>query len=93
MPVGVRYANGKSLASIADFFAKSNEFQERYGSLDSAGFVELIYKNVLDRKPDTAGRSHWIGVLDGGRPRGAVMIGFSESPEFIEKTGTLPPNA
>ena len=88
---GVAYANRMTLPQISDFFAKSTEFQNRYGTLDNAGFIDLIYKNVLARTPDPSGRAYWIGVLNAGRSRGAVMIGFSESPEFVKKTGTLPP--
>ncbi len=95
-PVGLAYWRDAfgirmTLIQISDFFAQSKEFQNRYGSLDSAGFVDLIYRNVLGRAADPGGRTHWIGVLDAGRNRGAVMIGFSESAEFVRKTGTLPP--
>ena len=52
-----------------------------YGELDNAGFVDLVYLNVLGRLPDDAGRSFWLDRLDtGSNTRGEVMIGFSESP-------------
>lgn len=90
--VGRRSA-GMPLRDISEYFAGSPEFKTRYGALDNAAFVDLVYKNVLDRTPDASGRAYWISSLDSGRAkRGAVMIGFSESPEFVAKTGTTPPN-
>ena len=81
---------GTSLASIAEQFARSQEFQQRYGGLSNRDFVELIYGNVLIRRPDAPGLAHWTDQLAQGASRGSVMTGFSESPEFIVRTGTLP---
>lgn len=86
------YASGRrSLVTISEFFARSGEFTARYGSLTQAQFVALVYRNVLGRAPDQAGEDHWVQRLRGGTSRGAVMVGFSESPEFQRKTGTRPP--
>ncbi|MEO6629124.1 MAG: DUF4214 domain-containing protein [Aquihabitans sp.] len=85
------YVKGGSLAKISNVFAGSSEFKNRYGDLSNAGFVDLIYKNVFYRQADPPGSRYWTSVLDGGRSRGLVMIGFSESPEFIKLTATLPP--
>lgn len=85
------YATGGSLARISDFFAASSEFKNRYGSLSNAQFINLIYDNVFYRVADGPGAAYWTSVLDGGRSRGTVMMGFSESPEFVKLTATLPP--
>jgi uncharacterized protein YkwD len=86
------YASGRrSLTAISEFFARSGEFVGRYGSLTHDQFVVLVYRNVLGRAPDQAGEDHWVQRLRGGTSRGAVMVGFSESPEFQRKTGTTPP--
>lgn len=82
--------SGRSLADIATEFTASPEFVNRYGSLSNQAFVQLIYANVLDRAPDSGGLNFWINQLSSGQSRGAVMVGFSESSEFILKTGTLP---
>ena len=82
---------GKRLPWISSAFAGSSEFINRYGALDSGGFVDLIYENVLGRAADASGRAYWVNVLDSGTTRGAVMIGFSESSEFVRKTGTVSP--
>ena len=83
---------GTDLTAIANSFAASTEFQARYGALDNAGFANLVYLNVLQRPPDHAGLQYWTGQLDRGLSRGQMMIGFSDSAEFILKTDTLPPS-
>ncbi len=88
-----RYSSGAALlGSISEFFARSSEFKNRYGALTNAQFVDLVYKNVLGRAADTGGRAHWIAQLDRGQSRGSVMIGFSESSEFVRATGTSSPS-
>ena len=74
---------GNSLQSVADYFASSPEFTLRYGSLNDNDYVTQLYLNVLGRAPDPAGLADWTGLLAGGRTRGQVLIGFSESPEAI----------
>jgi uncharacterized protein (DUF1501 family) len=89
---GLRYWIGTRLSyeAISDAFAASGEFLDRYGNLSDAQFVELVYTNVLGRPSDAAGRQYWLDRMRGGTSRGAVMLGFSESREFIVKTNTLP---
>jgi hypothetical protein len=78
------------LGHIATLFADSNEFRHRYANLDNRGFVYLVYNNVMARQPDTGGLNYWTNLLNAGHPRGAIMIGFSESPEYMERSGILP---
>ncbi len=82
-----------NLEVVSDSFAISDEFVARYGHLTNAEFVTLVYQNVLGRDPDSVGFAHWVGALDGGYPRGAVMIAFSESEEYVNKTATWAPQA
>lgn len=77
---------GVDLWRVADRFASSSEFQGRYGRLSDAAFVDLVYRNVFDRTPDTGGGAYWRGRLADGMSRGAVMVGFSESPEMQRRT-------
>lgn len=74
--------NGVSLNDISNAFAGSQEFTDRYGSLDNAGFATLVYTNVLGRQPDNDGLTFWTNSLNGGASRGSVMTGFSESEEY-----------
>jgi len=77
------YSNGRSLESISDGFAASNEFQQTYGSLTNGQFVTLLYQNVLGRNPDPVGYAYWLGQLNSGTlTQGQVMLGFSESNEY-----------
>jgi hypothetical protein len=73
---------GGQLSSISEGFALSPEFQTAYGTLNNGQFVTLLYQNVLGRSPDTAGFDFHVARLNGGTPRGVVMLGFSESTEF-----------
>jgi hypothetical protein len=81
------YSLGRSLSSISSAFAASSEFRNRYGALDNAAFVRLVYSNVLGRSPDAGGFAFWVGALEQGQTRGWVMIGFVQSPEFRNRTG------
>lgn len=81
------------LETISWSFAASQEFQTRYGSLNNRAFVKLVYRNVLQREPELEGLNHWTGALDAGYGRGAVMLAFSESREYVRRTATKPPMA
>jgi alpha-tubulin suppressor-like RCC1 family protein len=75
-----------TLNRIADSFARSSEFERRYGALSNLAFVKLIYDNVLERPYDQGGLNFWTRQLDSKRKsRGAVMANFSESPEYKRK--------
>jgi hypothetical protein len=76
-----------SLPETAQGFVGSAEFQARFGAPDNAGFVDLLYRNVLGRAADAEGLAHWTGVLDrGAATRAEVVLGFSDSAELIEAT-------
>lgn len=80
------------LPAIAERFITSNEFQSRYGTLDDAAFVDLLYAYVLGRDPD-AGRAYWLAQLANSESRASVVLGFSESPEFRALTADgVPPD-
>jgi Domain of unknown function (DUF4214) len=70
------------LKTIASAFASSSEFSLTYGSLSDDEFITLVYRNVLGRAPDAAGRAGWLAQLSRGASRGEVMIGFTESAEY-----------
>ena len=83
-----RLANGQSFLSSVAGFTGSREFQRVYGPLDDAGFVSLLYRNVLDREPDAIGLANWIGSLAAGTSREQVVEGFSQSREFVNASAT-----
>ena len=79
---------GEPLDAIAEEFAGSLEFDQRYGSVDNASFVDRVFQNVFDGPGDAAQRAYWIGQLESGNmTRGQVMLAFSESPAFRAATG------
>ncbi len=80
------------LAAVAQEFASSQEFQQTYGNLDDAAFIELLYQNVFNRPADPDGSTYWQDLLSTGTSRGAVVAAISESPEHITRTNTLPPH-
>lgn len=81
------YQSGSSLSDIADQFASSQEFDLTYGSLSDREFVRQVYLNVMNRVPDEAGFAYWISQMSGGLTRGELMVGFSESAEFVVRSG------
>ena len=55
--------------------------------------MNLIYRNVLQRSPDRSGFDFWVNALNNGSlSRGEVLLGFSDSAEFIIRTKTVAPN-
>jgi hypothetical protein len=80
---------GASLSTVSASFAGSDELTARYGGTSDAGFVGLVYANVLDRAPDAGGQAYWIAQLAAGLSRGDLMLYFSESPEFAIRTRPL----
>ncbi len=72
-----------ALTTIADSFAASPEFTARYGPLDTAGFVDQIYANVLGRPGDPDGTAYWRNEVASGRlSRGGVVLYVSLSGEL-----------
>ena len=83
-----RLRSGATLGQVSAQFASSAEFVGTYGALNDAGFVELVYRNVLNRPADAAGAGYWMMQLGARRlDRGGVMVNFSESPEYRVATG------
>ena len=76
------YLNGLSLGNMSTEFSASAEFKSRYGSLSNAGFIELVYNNVMGRPSDAAGKNYWLSQLNGGMSRGNMMLYFSDSDEY-----------
>ncbi|HMS87519.1 MAG TPA: DUF4214 domain-containing protein [Acidimicrobiales bacterium] len=81
---------GAPLATLATQVMASREFSVRFGAPDDAAFVNLLYRNVLGRDADAAGRTYWVDVLAKRRmTRTGVLLWFSESPENVKRTAAL----
>ncbi|MEZ5343869.1 MAG: DUF4214 domain-containing protein [Acidimicrobiales bacterium] len=86
----LRVANsGISLNEISNAFAQSSEFASTYRPLSTRRSSTLSIRTCSGSAPDADGKRYWQGVLESGSSRGAVMIGFSGSPEFRAKTEAL----
>jgi Domain of unknown function (DUF4214)/RTX calcium-binding nonapeptide repeat (4 copies) len=82
-------AGALSMNGVAAGFTGSAEFAQRYGAPDTGGFVTLLYQNVLGRAPDSAGFANWSAALDSGaQTRQQVVLGFSDSAEFKNKSAS-----
>lgn len=82
-------SGGATLSDIAFQFAQGTEFQNRYGNLSHAQFVDLAYDNILCRAPDAEGRAYWTGLLQSGAlTRWDMMINFAELREYLRRTET-----
>ena len=83
-------AGNWSLPRMSTFFSQSDEFQEMYGDVSDAEFINLIYLNIFGREADIGGRDFWLGRMQNeGMNRGTVMLNFSESPEYVQQSGTV----
>lgn len=81
---------GVGLDDVAELFVASPEFRDRYGDLGTGDFVNLLYRNVLDREADPEGQAFWTTNLQSGRvDRDDVVLAFSESPEHVAKVGPV----
>ena len=79
-------AKGMKLATIADAFIKSTEYQQQYGTgLSNRDLVGKYYDHILHRAPDQAGLDFWTGVLDNkAATQAEVLAAISESGENVE---------
>ena len=73
--------------SIAAGFTNSQEFKNKYGSLNDTQYVTQLYVNVLGRGPKTAGLNNWLNNMHDGPhlSRESVLVGLAESSENIAR--------
>lgn len=82
------YGSGESLEDVAELFAQSDEFSQRYAGTDFGAFLDQLYREVLGREPDEEGKSYWLGLLDEGTvSRGTIVVYFTQSDELKGRTG------
>lgn len=88
-----QYQSGESsLAEIAQSFATADEFDNNR-FLSNAGYVDWLYEEVLGPDFSSDRAQYWVEALDRGYPRGSVALAFTESHEYVRKTGTAKPLA
>ena len=82
---------------FADALINSTEGQLIYGTLDNQQFVNSVYKNVLGREAEAAGKHYWASIIDSGTTRGSVLdmivdavrVGNTETHEMIDNIVNL----
>ncbi len=75
--------DGHRLEDIAEWFAESDEFRERYANVDFGTFLDRLYIDVLGRRPDDGGKEYWLRELAARRvDRGTIVVQFTQSPEL-----------
>jgi predicted component of type VI protein secretion system len=67
---------GYTITQIAESFV----IQPQLTKLNNADFIESLYQNALHR-PSDDGKSYWVGRLEDGMSRAAVLASFSDSAE------------
>jgi hypothetical protein len=74
---------GAKLSDIATGFIESAEFKALYGANPTnEEYTQALYRNVLDREPDSAGYAYWSEILgSGATTREQMLVDFSESAE------------
>ncbi|NNF53816.1 MAG: DUF4214 domain-containing protein [Acidimicrobiales bacterium] len=70
------------LVDIAYAFSISDEFKNTYGVLSNEGFVDRMYRNVLQRPADANGAAYWNNLMTNGLSRAEVLLYFSDSAEY-----------
>ena len=75
-----------TVEAITAEFVASAEFQNTYGNLENAAFVDLLFTNVLPGNTDTQGRANFTEALDAGTLTRAEMVAeFVNSFEFVQR--------
>jgi hypothetical protein len=59
-------ANNGNLDALIQQFGTSQEFDERYGSLDYGTLLDTIYQQMFGRFPDPGGKAFYLGKLQSG---------------------------
>lgn len=77
-----RLDSGASLKDLAESFLHSQEFSDRFGSLDTTSYVAQMYVYALHRTADAGGQAYWQDKLaTGAIDRAEMLMYFSESAE------------
>jgi len=70
----------KTAAEIIESFVNSQEFKNK--NYSNADAVEILYKAMLGRGSDPAGKADWVEKLSAGQPLEVIINGFCGSAEF-----------
>ena len=60
----------------------SNELKAK--QLSDNDYLDILYRTLLNREPDSKGKGEWLTVIDMGVSRNYLIYNFVASPEFGE---------
>ncbi len=66
-------------------FARSAEFQAKYGELSNEAFLAVLYQNMLGRPGEPAGVAYWLGEMENGLTQSGVVRWIVANDEFITR--------
>jgi Concanavalin A-like lectin/glucanases superfamily/Bacterial Ig-like domain (group 3)/Domain of unknown function (DUF4214) len=73
---------GGTAARVEALLVGSPEYFQTQGGGSDAGFLDALYRDVLDRQTDPSGRESFGQALSAGAPPGDVAAAVFASPEF-----------
>lgn len=74
--------NKTTASQVIKGFVYSTEFKN--ANFSNEEYVEIMYKTLLGRASDEAGKKDWVNRLNSGQTRDDVLKGFVYSPEFAK---------
>ena len=77
---------GYAGTTVASGFVFSSEYKNTLPSNEQ--FVDMLYRTIMGREPDQAGKTNWINQLNYTITREKALNGFMLSKEFSEKCTT-----
>jgi|SRR5690554_1961933 len=83
---------GRSLEDLANSFLESGEFAQQLAQQGGgeAALVDVLYRHVLGREPDSAGRDYWLDALSHGNLRPEeLVLSFVASNEYLASSHSL----
>lgn len=78
--------NGYGGTSVASGFVFSTEYKNKMASNEE--YVDMLYRTIMGREPDTAGKADWVKQLNYTITREKALNGFMFSKEFSAKCTT-----
>lgn len=79
--------SGTTAAALIKHFTDSTEFKGM--GLSNGGVIEKLYRVMLNRDSDPAGKANWQAMMDNlGVTKDVIINGFSGSQEFINLCAT-----
>lgn len=81
-------AHQRSITQVADAIATSQEFTHGV-VLSTPAFVDHAYQRAYGRLPSAGDRAWWVTRIDGGAPRGALLVGLISSNTYRWNTGRV----